>query len=173
MKQRKLANILFVSLLGLLLLFPLGMNAQSKKEAKAAAEAQKKQEIAQLLDSGTFTITIDKLLPMRGGIRNLTPSYSFSCNDNKVNTYLPYVGSSHSAPMNPSELSIELKDKEVEISKKETKKGWEYSFQTRIESGESASFTLSVSQNGYVNIQLNCGERDSISYSGELVLPTK
>lgn len=173
MKQRKLANILFVNLLGLMLLFPLAVNAQSRKEAKAAAEAQQQQEIAQLLDSGTFTITIDKMSPMRGGIRTLTPSYSFTYNDNKVSTYLPYVGSSHSAPMNPSNLSIELKDKEVNLVKKEVKKGWEYTFQTRIESGESASFTLSISKNGYVNIQVNCGERDSISYSGELEIPTK
>ncbi len=106
MKNRLLYN----SLIGvvLLCLMAVPVSAQSRKAERAARRDSLENVVREIVESGTFTIEIDRSNPMRGASRNLFPSYEMKIEGDKVTTYLPYFGRSYTAPADPRNLGFRI-----------------------------------------------------------------
>lgn len=158
----------------LVLLFSLPLAAQkTKQEEKAARLEAETAAVKKIVDNGVILIDIERIQASKGPVRNSTDGYTLKIEDGKLTTYLPYFGQVHMSPIDPSKLSIDIKDQEVTIKKTYSeKRGYNLKFTARMDA-ESFDFSIDISNSGYTNISLNSSKRDFISYSGELNLEPK
>ncbi len=148
--------------------------AQTRKEERAAKRDSMENVVREIVESGTFTIEIDRANPMRGASRNLFPSYEMKIEGDKVTTYLPYFGRSYTAPADPRNLGIELKDYQTIIKQKtNNKKDNIFSFEAKTAGNETCNFTVTVSAGGSVAISLISSNRQAITYSGQIITSDK
>jgi hypothetical protein len=64
------------------------------KEDKTAMEAA----LQEAIENRMFVVEVTRALPMGGGSRALTTSYSLEVNNEEVKSYLPYFGRAYSVP---------------------------------------------------------------------------
>ncbi|MFA5301367.1 MAG: DUF4251 domain-containing protein [Bacteroidales bacterium] len=158
-------------ILSLVLLFfaSESMEAQTRKEEKAARKAAQEQQVCDLVDSGSFAISFDRANPTRGMSRTLSPDYEMKFENNRVTTYLPYFGTAHTAPMDPTKLAIELTDQEIDVkTEKDPKKGYSVTFSAKTQTNENITFYLKITYSGMATLSINSSTREPISYLGNL-----
>ncbi|MDL2243927.1 DUF4251 domain-containing protein [Parabacteroides sp. OttesenSCG-928-J18] len=160
----------FMMLLGFALLIggTQPLFAQSKKEKKEALAKEVKEQV----ESGSFTIEVDRALPMSGRAVHLTSSYSLELKDDSVRSYLPYFGRAYSVPYGGGDglhFSAEMTEKDLKYDKKGNA---EIRFQAKT-SEDNYSFDVKVFTNGNASIQVRPVNRQSISFNGNLKLEEK
>lgn len=168
-------KITFTLIITLSTLLSSSLSAQNtreeRKEAKEKKEASIARQVDSLIQSGTFTIEIDRILPSRGPAKNTNDGYLLKIEDNTLSTYLPYIGQatnlSYSAAANPA---IEMNEAPVTIEiKKSQKDKYTLSFSSKTEeSNERCDFTIDIFDNGSSSIYLTIVGRDPISYTGTI-----
>lgn len=143
----------------------VSMNAQTKQEKKKQAE----QAVRQLIEAKDYKINVDRAIPMRGGSKNLTSSYSLKVRNDSVYSYLPYFGVAYSLPYGGGKgllFDESLTDYKIEYTKKGAAK---ISFKSR-NNEDSYTFNLTIFPDGTASIQVAPVNKQSISYSGDLDL---
>lgn len=142
--------------------------AQSKKEKKEALA----KEVKELVESGSFTIEVDRALPMSGRAVHLTGPYSLRLAGDSVISHLPYFGRAYSVPYGGGEgliLNTTITDKNLKYDKKGNA---DISFKAKT-SEDSHTFHVKVFKNGNTSIQVQSINRQGISFNGELQLNKK
>ena len=86
---RRMKDFRLLLLMGIALVF-VGQSlcAQDRAEQKE----KEAEQVKELLESGRFTIEVDRALPMQGKPVNLTTLYSLEMRGDSVVSYLPYFG---------------------------------------------------------------------------------
>ncbi len=139
--------------------------AQSSKEKKQQkAEAVKEQVV-----SKNYKIEVSSAFPMGGRMVNLTSSYSLEVKNDSVFSYLPYYGRAYSIPYGGGEgliFKAPIDTYEMDY----TKKG-----EARIKlvthtTEDRFQYVISIFSNGSSSINVNMQNRESINYSGDLVV---
>lgn len=137
--------------------------AQSKKER----QAQKAGEVKELLESGAFTIDVNRALPMGGKAVNLTSPYSLELKGDSVFSYLPYFGRAYNVPYGGGE-GLRFNESVTENDITYDKKGnATIRFKARTNE-DNFTFDIKVFTNGSATINVQPVNRQSISYYGEL-----
>ena len=83
-------------LTALLLAGGCGVLGESRED-RMAREAQEAQMVRDAVDAGQFTISIDRMYPLRGMGRSVS-SYSVKVKDGVLHSYLPYIGEAWQVP---------------------------------------------------------------------------
>ncbi|MEF9930691.1 MAG: DUF4251 domain-containing protein [Bacteroidales bacterium] len=165
--------------------------AQNKKEkelspkAKIRAERKAKEQadILQCISLGKIKIVISRIYPTEsvsfqnasGNIsKNTSDGYYVQLINNNIFTcYLPYMGTSKTPIMGGQNLSLEAKDQKVEIIKEYDTKTESYLYQFNYKNeniGDTWKCTIQLFTNGEANIRMDGNSRDSISYTGKLII---
>ncbi len=125
-------------------------------------------DIKSLIEAQRFIIDVQSVSPLRGGIRQLSPSYIFSVTPDTVSTELPYFGRAYQASINPSDAGIKFTSLSYQYTVKEKKRGgWDINIKPK-DVPKVPQINLSVSPNGTTSIRITPTDRQSISYSGKM-----
>lgn len=158
-------NILLLAI-SLVLLVGCGASRQTAAE-QSAEEQQVAGVVDQRLNDKHYRIDVNYMMPLRAGGKMLSGSYSLEVNGEKVDSNLPYFGAAQNVPYGGGQGL----DFTADI-KKYSDGGWkkglrEISFTTN--NGEDTyEFNLSISDEGFAEIRVNCRNRDSIGFRGSL-----
>lgn len=162
MKRLSLALLLGIALcIGGQSLFAADNNGKKEKKEK------QEQRVRDILESGSFTIDVDRALPLSGRSVNLTSSYSLELRGDSAISHLPYFGRAYSVPYGGGDgmrFEEAITDYSISYSKKDVA---QIKFNARTEE-DKFSFHVQVFPNGSASINVTPVNRQSISYQGEL-----
>ncbi len=135
----------------------------NKKEKKE----QKEQQIRELLDSGNFTIDVERAIPTSGRAVNLTSPYSLELKNDTAISHLPYFGRAYSVPYGGGDglrFTTGITDYSISYNKKGTA---QIKFKARTDE-DNFTFNVQVFSNGSTTINVTPVNRQSITYHGEV-----
>lgn len=138
--------------------------AQSKREK----QEQKEKEVKERIDSGRFTIEVNRALPTGGRSVNLTTLYSLEMRGDSVVSYLPYYGRAYSAPYGGGGGLIFTKPI-TGLESAYSKKGVaQLKFETRTDD-DTYRFDIKIYPNGSASLHVIPTNKQGITYQGEMV----
>lgn len=136
---------------------------ESIKEAKVyVKKALDKQELA---------IEVNTILPSAGPSIHSVDGYYLKIKDGKADSYLPFFGSSFSAPFGTDDMGIKFDACPVKIDKSESKpsKGkyvWRFE---AVSNNEKVNVTVTFWDNGNADIMCHRINSSIMNYSGNLI----
>lgn len=154
-------------LLALLVGLPT-LSAQTKKEKKE----QKKEAVKKLIVSENYKIDVRTALPMRGRSIPLTSLYSLEIRNDSVISYLPYFGRAYSIPYGGGD-GLNFRAPLKEYSMEMDKKGNAVIKFTARNPEDRYEYRAKVYSDGSASIDVNMTNRQSISFQGDLLLPSE
>lgn len=163
----KTKNHILMLLLALLVGLPT-LSAQTKKEKKE----QKKEAVKKLIVSENYKIDVRTALPMRGRSIPLTSPYSLEIRNDSVISYLPYFGRAYSIPYGGGD-GLNFKAPLKEYSMEMDKKGNAMIKFTARNPEDNYEYRAKVYTDGSASIDVNMTNRQSISFQGDLLLPSE
>jgi hypothetical protein len=150
----------------LLLVALFGFNNSQAQRTKKDVATEKQIIIKNLVDSRNYVFRAQSVTPLRGRTRQLSSDYDIRVMGDSMVTYLPYFGRAYSAPIDPSEDGIKLNTTNFDYKAIARKKGgWEISILPK-ENSDVRQLLLTVSANGYAQLQVTSNNRDIISFNG-------
>ena len=153
-----LAAVLTVSACGVL--------TGETREEKAAREAREAQMVVDNLQNADFRIDIDRMYPLRGTSQHVT-NYSVSVKDGVLDSHLPFIGQAWRVPYGGGH-ALNFKAKIGSYKVVQTRKdGYEVRIYVKTDEDEHL-YLLTVFNNGRASLDVQSGNRDRISYSGEM-----
>ncbi len=145
-------------------------NAQSAKKEKQAAKAA---AVRKMIDSPRYVFIANIAYPMRGGERQLTSDFDLRVVKDSIIAFLPYFGRAYMAPDGPdvTEGGIKFTSTNFSYTTKQQKNGnWEISMKPKDKNindwRDVQQLTLSVTKDGYADLQVISTHRDPISFNG-------
>lgn len=140
----------------------LSVSAQNKQEKK-----EKEKEVKELLESGFYTINVNRALPLNGTAINLTSSYTLEMRGDTVISHLPYFGRAYNIPYGGGE-GLRFKRKTCRKSIVFDDKGTaDAVFEVKTDE-DNFSYHIKVFANGSATIFVQPVNRQSISFHGGL-----
>ncbi len=158
-------NLLLLAI-SLVLLVGCGASRQTAAE-QSAEEQQVAGVVDQRLNDKNFRIDVNYMMPLRGGGKMLSGSYSLIVNGDEVDSNLPYFGAAQNVPYGGGkglDFTAEIK----KYSDGGWKKGLRQSSFTTDNGEDTYEFNLSISDDGFAEIRVNCRNRDSIGFHGSM-----
>lgn len=133
---------------------------------RQAREAREAQMVRRNLETGDFTIRIDRMYPLRGSSKSVT-NYFVTVKDGTLNSALPYIGNAWRVPYGGGHalhFEAEIADYRVNTFRKD---GYEVRIKVRTDEDEHL-YIFQIFDNGRTSLDVQSGNRDRISYSGEM-----
>ena len=137
--------------------------AQKDQSAQKVSQATK---VTEALDARDFTISIDRMIPMRGSARNVTDYYVTVRNDSLFSS-LPYIGRAYNVPYGGTNgLSFSAP---IGSYNESIKKNGQRNIDIKLRSSEdSYTYNIIIYDNGRSSLNVKAQQLEPISYSGEL-----
>ena len=153
-------------LLGVFAVFGFSvLQAQSKKEKKATEE----KEIKAFIKAQNYVFKAQTLLPMNGSTRHLNGDYDLSISEDKIVSFLPYMGRIYTAPIDPANGPLRFTSTDFTYAIQTKKKGgWDISIKPK-DVGSVRELNLHVSDNGYATLQVSGNDRQPVTFYGYVV----
>lgn len=164
-------RLLILSTLSALLLVGCGTAAQSSAQ-KQADEKQTAEQVSKLLDEKTYEITVNYMNPLRGGGRAVSGPYSIRVDGTTIDSNLPYIGRAYNIPYGGGKV-LTFKDEIDEYSDSGWKKGLRKIIFSTNNDEDTIVYTVTVSDDGYADINVHCRNREDITYRGMLTTRAK
>jgi len=169
--MRSLIKILLLLIFSIFIIHTLSaLNTRKEKVAK------KINVIKKMINDTNYIFIANTANPMIGGQKILTSLYNFIVKRDTIKSYLPYYGTAYSAPNDPtdSEGGIKFTSTKFSYKIKQLKNGgWDIEIKPNdgniINWRNVQSVNLSVSPQGYTNLNVISSNRDPISFSGEII----
>ena len=134
---------------------------KAKDSAKAAS-------VTTMLNEQSFVFKVQSVSPMKGGTRQLSPGYTLSITKDTVVSELPYFGRMYQATIGSSEGGLKFISTDFSYTSTPRKKGgWEIVIKPKENSSVQEMY-LTVFENGNASLNVNCKDRQPISYNGEI-----
>jgi hypothetical protein len=131
-----------------------------------AREAREAQMVADNLQNANFTIDIDRMYPLRGTSQHVS-NYSVSVKDGVLDSHLPFIGQAWRVPYGGGHaLNFKADIGSYNVAKTR-KDGYEVRIYVKTDEDEHL-YLLTVFTNGRASLEVQSGNRDRISYSGEM-----
>ena len=157
-------KIKFIALItALIALSACSASSSTAKKEKTAADFE---QIASLIDSGSYQFTVRSATPSGGRTIQITTLYSLKARDGQYEAYLPYFGRAYSGGYGDSG-GVEFKGspEKLEITRKDNKNLISVKFTIKSER-EQYTVNLEVGASGYGSLVISSQNRRTISYSG-------
>ena len=155
----------------LLILFIAGtgiftLQAQNREERKELKE----QTVKEKIESENYRIDINTAYPRRGRMIPLTSIYSVTIRNDSVFSQLPYFGRAYSIPYGGGQgLMFNAPIDQYTMSME--KRGAAKINFTAKSPEDQFKFRITIYSNGSSSIDVDMQNRESISFSGDLILP--
>jgi len=147
------------------LIFSAFAFGQNKQPSKAEIKATK---VENMINSGYYEITVNQANPMSGNVIHLAYNYSVRVSGDSVYISLPYFGRVYSTPYGGEggiKIASLMNDYKVNFRKKKS-----YSIDFKSKSAiDIYKFSIDLTKNGMAFIHVICNNRQTISYSGEII----
>lgn len=122
-----------------------------------------------LLEGKRFVFQAQTAQPSRGTSRQLTGGYELRVSDDTLVAQLPYFGRAYQPPSDMRGGGIEFTSTDYGFTLEAKRKGrWNITLEPR-DASDVRLMTLSVSEDGYANLQVLSNNRDPISFNGIVV----
>ena len=156
---------LFLSL-ALLLMVGCG-GLRMTPEQKQAEKERVASLVQKKLDERAFVIDVNYMIPRRGRSRSLTGGYAIAVNGETVDSHLPYAGVAYNVPYGGGKV-LTFKDKILEYHDSGLA-GDSRTVIFKTDNGEDTLvYSITVFGNGTATINVQCRNREAISYRGVL-----
>jgi hypothetical protein len=143
-----------------------GVFSSETRTEKAAREARDAQQVRESVETGNFTIDIDRMYPLRGTSKNVS-SYSVSVKDNVLISHLPFIGQAWRVPYGGGHaLNFDAPILNYTVSQSR-KDGYEIRIYVKTDEDEHL-YLLTVFENGRASLDVQSGNRERISYTGQM-----
>lgn len=137
-----------------------------RTQAQTNDKEKEAQEIREALDAKNFVFTAQRIVPMSGMSRQLNANYDLDVSDDKIVSFLPYMGRIYMPLMDPMQGPLRFTSTDFEYQAKEGKKGgWQISIKPN-DVRSVREFNLSVTENGYATLQVNGNDRQPVTFYG-------
>ena len=144
-----------------------GVLSGETREEKVAREAREAQMVVDNLQNADFRIDIDRMYPLRGTSQHVT-NYSVSVKDGVLDSHLPFIGQAWRVPYGGGH-ALNFKAKIGSYKVVQTRKdGYEVRIYVKTDEDEHL-YLLTVFNNGRASLDVQSGNRDRISFSGEML----
>jgi cell division protein FtsI/penicillin-binding protein 2 len=150
-------------ILAMLLFITSVTQGQQEKKEKNKIKAA---EIEQLINSKNFVFKAQSVNPTSGRTIQLTSDYDVQVSGEKVLSYLPYFGRAYVAPIDPSDGGIRFTSTDFTYNMESRKRGGWYITIIPKDTKDVRQMYLTISSNGYTNLQVLSNNRQPISYTG-------
>ena len=140
-----------------------GILSSETKEEKVAREAREAQLVLNNIQSGNFTIDIDRMYPIRGTSQHVT-NYSVSVKNGELNSHLPYFGQAWRVPYGGGH-GLTFKAPVVTYNVMNRNDGYEVRIYVKTDEDQHI-YTLTVFPNGRASLDVQSQNRERISYGG-------
>lgn len=134
----------------------------------AAEKAAKAQAVEKALASRHYVVDVRVMYPRRGSAVHVSSNYSLEVRGDTLVSYLPYIGRAYSIPYGGGKgLNFTAPISGYEYSKDKAGR-----MRIRIVTNNDEDvieYVLELFDNGQASIDFQSRERESISYSGELI----
>ena len=158
-----LAAVLAVSACGIL--------GSETREERVAREAKEARMVRQGVETGDFTINIDRMYPLRGTSK-MVSNYSIKVKDNVLISHLPFIGQAWRVPYGGGHaLNFDAPIVNYTVTQPRSD-GYEIRIFVKTDEDEHL-YRLTVFDNGRASLDVQSQNRDRISYSGEMDFYTK
>jgi len=142
-----------------------GVFSETPSERRAR-EAREAVQVADNINAGNFKIRIDRMYPLRGSSKTVS-AYSVSVKDGKLVSYLPFIGQAWRVPYGGGHglnFTAEIADYQVSQVRKD-----DFEVRIYVKTDEDQHvYTFRIFDNGRTSLDVQSGNRDRISYSGEM-----
>ena len=153
-----LAVVLTVSACGIL--------SSETREERVAREAKEARMVRQGVETGNFTINIDRMYPLRGTSKMVT-NYSVKVKDGVLYSHLPFIGQAWRVPYGGGHaLNFDEPIVNYTVTQPRTD-GYEIRIYVKTDEDEHL-YRLTLFDNGRASLDVQSQNRDRISYSGEM-----
>jgi hypothetical protein len=143
-----------------------GVLSGETRAEKTAREAREAQQVREAVETGNFTIDIDRMYPLRGTSKTVS-TYSISVKDNVLISHLPFVGQAWRVPYGGGHaLNFDAPILNYTVSRAR-KDGYEIRIYVKTDEDEHL-YLLTVFENGRASLDVQSGNRERISYSGQI-----
>ena len=160
----KAFNLLAVMMMAVTLGF-----ISSCASSNAVLKSERAQAVKKQIESRQYTIEVNRVIPMGGRARELTPTYALSIKGDTINSYLPYFGVAYSVPYGGGQgliFEASITDYSVNFDAKGTA---DISIRTRSKE-DNYVYQIKIFENGNTTIHVTPNNRQAISYYGNVKL---
>ncbi|MEI6137853.1 MAG: DUF4251 domain-containing protein [Mariniphaga sp.] len=160
--------VLLILLLMMVIQPGYGQNT-SKKALRLKAKIVKDHYIDSLINTKTFEFVANRALPQGWESVDLTTNHNFLKFDPElIESYMPYFGRAYSVDYGgDGGIKFGAKPLEYNIAKAKNGKGYEVNV-TVSDIKDVYKLSLFVSPDGNATLNINCNQKSSISYMGEV-----
>ena len=134
---------------------------QPQKNKKATEE----KKIRESIETQNYVFKAQRLLPMNGSTRYLNGNYDLSVSEDKVVSFLPYMGRIYTAPIDPANGPLRFTSTDFTYNETKKKGGWDISIRPK-DVRSVREFNLHVSDNGYATLQVSGNDRQPVTFYG-------
>ena len=153
-----LAAVLAVSACGIL--------SSETREERVAREAKEAKMVRQAIETGEFTIDIDRMYPLRGTSK-MVNNYSIKVKDGVLISHLPFIGQAWRVPYGGGHaLNFDAPIATYRVVKTR-KDSYEARIYVKTDEDEHL-YRLTVFDNGRASLDVQSQNRDRISYTGQM-----
>ena len=143
-----------------------GVLSGETREEKAAREAREAQMVREGIETAHFTIDIDRMYPIRGSSQHVT-NYSVSVRDGVLYSHLPYIGQAWRVPYGGGHaLNFDAPYGNYSVVQNR-KDGFEIRVYVKTDEDEHL-YVITLFDNGRASLDVQSGNRERISYSGQM-----
>ena len=142
-----------------------GILSSETREERVAREAKEAKMVRQAIETGEFTIDIDRMYPLRGTSK-MVNNYSIKVKDNVLISYLPFIGQAWRVPYGGGH-ALNFSAPVLNYTATTGKDGYEIRIFVRTDEDEHL-YRLTVFDNGRASLDVQSQNRDRISYTGQM-----
>ena len=130
--------------------------------------ARESRLVTENVQSGNFSIDIGRMYPLRGSSKSVT-SYSVTVKDGKIDSHLPFIGRAWNVPYGGGHaLTFEAEVGSYTVQP--VRDGYEVTLYVKTDEDEHI-YRFTIFDNGNTSLDVQSGNRDRISYSGNMRFP--
>lgn len=130
--------------------------------------ARESRLVTENVQSGNFSIDIERMYPLRGSSKSVT-SYSVTVKDGKIDSHLPFIGRAWNVPYGGGHaLTFEAEVGSYTVQP--VRDGYEVTLYVKTDEDEHI-YRFTIFDNGNTSLDVQSGNRDRISYSGNMRFP--
>ena len=142
-----------------------GILSSETREERVAREAKEAKMVRQAIETGEFTIDIDRMYPLRGTSK-MVNNYSIKVKDNVLISYLPFIGQAWRVPYGGGH-ALNFSAPVLNYTATTAKDGYEIRIFVRTDEDEHL-YRLTIFDNGRASLDVQSQNRDRISYTGQM-----
>ncbi len=137
----------------------------------SAQSTDKTAAMKNLVESKNYTFRAQTAMPQTGQVRNLTSIYDLKITANSIVSDLPYFGRAY-GPVDPNDGGIVFTSNDFTYTATPKKKGgWEIAIKPNDIKADVRQMWLTITTTGYATLRVIANNRDSISFSGQVLSP--